>query len=138
MKNTILLATLIFCFSTTAFSQKKKELVSENISSKIEWKIDYKNGIEHKYKESEHLFDQKGNVLLEKEFNEKGQLTKHTEYQYNKDGNVIVELHYNAKKQLLKREEFLYKGSLKYEKRTFGVDKKLKSKKIYDYISNLD
>ena len=136
MKNTLILATLLFCFSFTAFSQKKKELASGNIIAKTEWNTEYKNGVEYKYKESEYKYDQNGNVLLEKEYSDKGILLKHTEFQYDKDGKIVVVLHYNAKKQLIKREEFTYKGNLKTEKRVFGADKKMKSKKTYDYISN--
>lgn len=136
MKNTLILTAILLCFSITAFSQKKKDLAADNISAKTEWKVDFKNGVEHKYKESECKYDQKGNLISEKEFSDKGLVVKHTEYQYNKDGNVIVELHYNAKKQIIKREEFSYNGNFRSEKRVFGEDRKLKSKKIYEYISN--
>ena len=131
MKNSFLFATLIFCFSIASFSQKKKELIAEGITSISEWKTEYKNGAENKYKEAEYKYDEKGNVLLEKEYDAKGVVLKHTECQYDKDDNVIVKLHFNAKKQLIKREEFSYKGNFRTEKRVFGAVKKLKSKKTY-------
>jgi hypothetical protein len=114
-------------------AQSRKELKEANISNQTEWKYDYSSGKEVKYIVAEYKYDENGNVLLEKTFNEKGTLETYFEHEYDSNGNQIVEITYDAKGKVLKREEFKYEGKLKVEKKTFTPDGKLKSKKVYEY-----
>jgi hypothetical protein len=132
MKKFGIIALALFCFSGL-MAQNKKALKEGSISYKTEWQIDYKDGAENKYKDSEYKYDQDGNVLMEKTYDEKGTILTHFEYQYDSNGNQIVQITYNAKDKVVKREEFKYEGKLKVEKKVIGPDGKVKSKKIYEY-----
>ncbi len=117
----------------TSNGQSKKKAKENGIKSKVEWQIEYKNGTETRFKESEFKFDDAGNTIMEKYYDEKGNTIKHIEYQYDDNDRLIVETAYNPKGQLLKKEEYKYNGDLKVEKKVFGPDGKLKSRKIYEY-----
>lgn len=114
-------------------AQKKKELKANEVNSKIEWQYTYADGVEKKYKESEYIYDKNGHTLMEKVYDEQGNIIKHFEYEYDREGNTIAEITYNPKGKVVKREEFKYSRGLKVEKKVFGPDGKLQSRKVYEY-----
>jgi len=125
--------TCMLLFYITLNAQSRKDIKEAGISYQTEWKYDYADGIEVKSKAAEYKYDQSGNVVMEKTYDEKGTLLTYFEYEYDTNGNKIAELTYNSKSKLLKREEFKYEGKFKVEKKTFTPDGKLKSKKIYEF-----
>lgn len=132
MKPTLILIILSLIFSE-AYSQNKKKVRENNVKTKIEWQYTYKDGVEIKYKECEYVFDEEGNIIVEKIYDEKGNIIKHVEFTYDKEDNLIREITYNPNNQILKKEEYIYQGNLKTEKKVYGPDGKLKNRKIYEY-----
>lgn len=131
-----LILTLAVLLQVVVISaQKKNVLKDEEISAKTEWQIDIKNGVEVKHKDAEYKYDKQGNVLMEKSYNADGTLDSHVEYTYDGDGNVLTQTTYNSKGKVSKKEEYKYQGKLKVEKRTYGSDGKLTSRKIYEYTN---
>jgi hypothetical protein len=114
-------------------AQKKSTLKDEEISGKIEWQINIKNGVEVKMKEAEYKYDKDGNIVMEKTWDNTGKLKDYFEYTYDSEGNVLTQITYNEKKQVTKKEVYTYRGQLKTEKKTYGADGKLVSRKIYEY-----
>lgn len=114
-------------------AQKKSTLKDEEISGKIEWQINIKNGVEVKMKEAEYKYDKDGNIVMEKIWDSEGKLKDYFEYTYDSEGNELSRTSYNDKKQVVKKEVYTYKGQLKVEKKTFGPNGKLVSRKIYEY-----
>ena len=129
----IAIVTFMLLFYITLNAQGRKEIKDAGISYQTEWKYDYADGNEIKSKVAEYKYDEQGNIVMEKTYDEKGTLLTYFEYEYDTNGNKTAELTYNSKSKLLKREEFKYEGKLKVEKKTFTPEGKLKSKKIYEF-----
>jgi len=128
-----IIALLAFS-SNSVYAQKKKEIRAAAVSSKKEWNHIYSNDTEKKYLEAEYQYDKRGNTLLEKLYDENGNIIKHTEFKYNADGNEILEISYNPRGQIIEKiETTYYKEDLKLEKKVYGANGKLKSKKIFEY-----
>jgi hypothetical protein len=130
-----LLVTCFLLLLGGLHAQKKSTLKDEEISGKIEWQINIKNGVEVKMKEAEYKYDKDGNVVMEKTWDNTGKLKDYFEYTYDSEGNVLTQISYNEKKQVIKKEVFTYRGQLKLEKKTFGADGKLASRKVYEYTT---
>ena len=117
-------------------AQKKKDISSAGIGSKKEWNYSYTNGTEKKYLEAEYEYDKKGNTIAEKLYDENGTIVKHKTYKFDAEGNEVLKVTYNSEGQIVEREETKYKNGLKVEKCIYGLDGKLKSKKVFEY--NID
>lgn len=128
----MIIGLMVVCHNPI-LAQKKKEIREAGVKQKIEWRILYDNDKETKYKEYEAHFDRQGNVLMEKNYDEKGNTISHYEYKYDKGGNEILKVVYNPKGEVIERIETTYKNGFKVEKRVYGPNGKLKSKKIYEY-----
>ncbi len=130
----LLIIAMVSFSHNTVFAQKKKELREGSISSKKEWNYTYSNNAEKKYLEAEYQYDKRGNTLLEKLFDENGNILTHKEFKYDAENNEIQEISYNPKGQIIEKIETTYfKKDLKLEKKTYGPDGKLKNKKIFEY-----
>ncbi|MFN8206141.1 MAG: hypothetical protein U0T82_01850 [Bacteroidales bacterium] len=129
----ILLIPCILLLSGNMQAQKKSTLKDEEISGKIEWQVNIKNGVEVKMKEAEYKYDKDGNIVMEKTWDSEGKLKDYFEYTYDSEGNELSQTTYNDKKQVIKKEVYTYKGQLKTEKKTYGPNGNLVSRKIYEY-----
>lgn len=129
-----LIIAILILSPSNAIAQKKKEIREGSVSSKKEWKYTYSNNTEKKYLEAEYQYDKRGNTLLEKLYDENGNILTHKEFKYDPENNEIQEISYNPKGQIIEKVETNYfKKDLKLEKKTYGPDGKLKSKKIFEY-----
>ena len=140
MANSSIIKTILLCLmlllvsANTLFAQKKKGLREASINSKKEWNYIYTNEVEKKYLEAEYLYDKRGNTILEKLYDENGNIILHKEYKYNSEGNEIQQITYNTKEQVIEKVETSYfRDDLKLEKKVYGANGKLKSKKIFEY-----
>lgn len=134
--NRLLIILLLTAIPCAVLGQSKKKIKESSIKTQIVWKYSYKNGIEIKLKEAEYAFDEKGRTILEKEFDEQGFVIKHLEYAFDSNGNLITEITYNPKGQIVRKEETKYNGRLKVERKIYGPDGKLKTKKVYEYTKH--
>ena len=89
-----------------------------------------------KFKEAEFAFDEKGRTILEKEYDEQGFVIKHMEYAFDSEGNLTTEITYNPKGQIIRKEVTQYNGNLKVERKIYGPDGKLKTRKVYEYTKH--
>lgn len=133
ISTTILLLAGLFAAPQYAQAQKRKEIKNAGISSKKEWCFIYTSDTEKKYLQSEYEYDRNGNMLLEKEYDENSNNIIHREYKYDAKGNEILKITFNPKGQIIEKEETTYKNDLKQEKKVYGPNGKLKSRKIFDY-----
>lgn len=88
--------------------------------------------VTRKYKESEQYFDNRGNLVEDITYKQ-GKISKHFKYQYDADNNKIREEEYDPAGRLIEYSEYKYENGLRVEKNVYDPNKKLKSRKIYQY-----
>jgi hypothetical protein len=88
--------------------------------------------VTRKYKDLEQYYDSRGNLLEDITYKQ-GKINKHFKYQYDSDNNKIREEEYNPSGKLIESSEYKFENGLRTEKSVYDSNKKLKSKKIYQY-----
>ena len=90
--------------------------------------------VKKQYKESETYYDNKGNILEEITYKQ-GKVNKHFRYQYDSDGNKIKEEKLDPSGKLIEISEYRIENGLRVEKIVYDSNKRIKSKKIYQYTT---
>jgi len=88
--------------------------------------------VTRKYKDLEQYYDSRGNLLEDITYKQ-GKIDKHFKYQYDSDNNKIREEEYDSSGKLIESSEYKYENGMRTEKSVYDSNKKLKSKKIYQY-----
>jgi hypothetical protein len=127
---TLLLAIIILFDCLSVHGQNSEP--NGKIKSIIVLEEKYDMLIKKQYKDSETYFDSRGNVLEEITYKQ-GKITKHFKYQYDSDNNKIKEEEYDPSGKLTESSEYKIENGLRVEKIVFDGNKKIKSKKIYNY-----
>jgi len=127
-------AALIFVLIISGFIQVTgQENVPKNkIKSIVVYEERYNVLVSKKLKESEVTYDQKGNILEEIEYKE-GKVTRHFRYQYDNEGNKIKEEEIDPSGKIIEYSEYKIENGLRTEKTVFDGNKKMKSRKTYQY-----
>jgi antitoxin component YwqK of YwqJK toxin-antitoxin module len=130
MRSKFILLGLLLSFS--CFGQKKNEIIAEGIRSIVvtEQKVD--GTTSRTYKESETLYDKKGNIIEETLYKD-GKFDTHLKYQYDALGNKIKETELGSDGKVKKVTDYKYQGTLRTEKTVTDNKGKIKSKKTYKY-----
>jgi antitoxin component YwqK of YwqJK toxin-antitoxin module len=85
-----------------------------------------------KYKDLEQSYDQRGNLIEDISYKQ-GKIDKHFKYQYDSNNNKIREDEYDPSGRLIESSEYKYENGLRTEKIVYDPNKKMKSRKIYQY-----
>jgi hypothetical protein len=88
--------------------------------------------VTRKYKDTEQYFDIRGNLVEDITYKQ-GKISKHFKYQYDADNNKIREEEYDPAGRLIEYSEYKFENGLRVEKDVYDPNKKLKSRKIYQY-----
>ncbi len=128
----ILLLTLIISLNATLIAQQKES--EKKIKSIKVTQEKYDMLVSRKYKDTEQYFDSRGN-LLEDIIYKQGKVSKHFKYQYDSDNNKIREEEFDPSGRLIEFSEYKYENGLRTEKDVYDSNKKLKSKKTYEYTT---
>lgn len=131
-KTTLLIFVLLSGFWLPVVSQKS--ITDNKIKSitVLEEKPDMI--VKRQFKESETYFDLRGNVIEEITYKE-GKVKKHFKYQYDNDNNKIKEEQYDQAGRIIESSEYKYENGLRTEKIIFDSNKKIKSRKTYQYTT---
>ncbi|MCQ2232005.1 MAG: hypothetical protein MJZ30_09190 [Paludibacteraceae bacterium] len=125
------LATLLlFSFATPAAAQKK---VNGKVVTEIkEWRMEGgKKKIDHVTK-----YDANGNKTEEIEYSKVGDQKSRTTFVYNEKGKCTEEKHFDEYNKLEKTVQYQYNEfGKKQSARTLLPNGKLKSEKVYEYIT---
>jgi len=139
-------------------AQKKKSAARNSLKNAIEYEQKFDKLSNKPVKASETLFDVKGNVIEEIEYDEDkisshkkytydvngnktkeielnatGKTTKIIEYKYDCEDHKIKEIETDASGKPIKISEYKYNGDLRTEKIVYDKNNKMKSKKTYQY-----
>lgn len=128
----ILLLMLAVSLNTALEAQQKS--TDKKIKSIIVYQERFDMLITRKYKDTEQYFDAKGNLLEDITYKQ-GKISKHFKYQYDSDDNKIKEEEYDPSGRLVESSEYKYEDGLRTEKYVYDSNKKLKSKKVYQYTT---
>jgi hypothetical protein len=90
--------------------------------------------VKKQYKESETWLDPQGNILEEIKYDQ-GKMIKHFRYQYDTDGNKIREEELDSSEKIRESSEYKFENGLRVEKTVYDQNKKMKSRKIYNYTT---
>jgi hypothetical protein len=88
--------------------------------------------VTRKYKELEQNFDVRGNLLEEITYKQ-GKVAKHFKYQYDSENNKIKEEEFDPAGRIIETSEYRYEDGLRKEKTVIDANKKMKSRKTYQY-----
>jgi hypothetical protein len=130
----LLMMLCIAAFPAMVFCQVSKA-ARTNIKKMTVTKYVYDKGVEKAFPESEVWYDEKGNTIEEKEFNE-GAFVKHIRNEYDAAGNKIKETELDITGKVVKTTTYKYDSSnRKTEKLVYDPKNKIKSKRTYQYES---
>jgi len=134
MKTTrvIIVLTLLISLNATLSAQKKES--DRKIKSIIVYQEKYDMLVSRKYKDTEQYFDSRGNLIEDITYKQ-GKVTKHFKYQYDQDDNKIKEEEFDPSGRLIETSEYKYTDGMRTEKYVYDANKKLKSKKTYQYTT---
>jgi hypothetical protein len=126
----ILLVLAIAGISTGLAAQNSGQ--EKKIKSIIVTQEKYDMLVTRKYKDSEQYFDNRGNLVEDITYKQ-GKISRHFKYQYDADNNKIREEEYDPNGRLIEYSEYRYENGLRVEKNVYDSNRKLKSRKIYQY-----
>jgi len=128
----IIVLTLLISLNATLSAQKKES--DRKIKSIIVYQEKYDMLVSRKYKDTEQYFDSRGNLIEDITYKQ-GKVTKHFKYQYDQDDNKIKEEEFDPSGRLIETSEYKYTDGMRTEKYVYDANKKLKSKKTYQYTT---
>lgn len=82
--------------------------------------------------EKEEFFDDNGELIELKEYDEKGRIKKWEQYRYSTEGKLIEERFLDYKGETEKRIEHIFENGLKVEKLYYDDRNRLYKKKRYE------
>jgi hypothetical protein len=121
---------LLLAGSFKLFCQKNN--TQNKIKTMVVYDEKYNKEISKKIKESETIYDSKGNITEEILYTE-GKADTHIVYQYDSENNKIKETESDAGGKVLKISEYKIEKGLRTEKSVYNANMKIKSKKTYIY-----
>jgi antitoxin component YwqK of YwqJK toxin-antitoxin module len=125
---------IMLAVSLNAQSEAQQKPADKKIKSIVVYQEKYDMLVTRKYKDTEQYFDSRGNLIEDITYKQ-GKISKHFKYQYDSDNNKIREEELDPSGRLKESSEYRYENGLRTEKFVYDSNKKLKSKKTYQYTS---
>lgn len=132
MKKIRTVILIILVFGTSLSANCQDSVKNARIKSIIVSEEKYDVLVKKQYKESETYYDLRGNLIEEITYKE-GKLNKHFKYQYDSDDNKIKEEEFDPSGRIIEYSEYKIENGLRVEKIVYDGNKKIKSKKLYQY-----
>jgi len=134
MKTARIIILLLLTISLNARVSAQKKEPDRKIKSIIVYQEKYDMLVTRKYKDTEQYFDSRGNLIEDITYKQ-GKVTKHFKYQYDQDDNKIKEEEFDPSGRLIETSEYKFADGMRTEKYVYDANKKLKSKKTYQYTT---
>ncbi len=132
MTNCFLLIVLLLGYDAAISAQQTAP--GSKIKSIVVYHEKHDMLVTRKYKDLEQYFDQQGNLIEDITYKQ-GKVDKHFKYHYDSDNNKVREEEYDSSGRLIESSEYKYENGLRTEKTVYDQNKKIKSKKIYQYTT---
>lgn len=137
MKTIITIGLIICIISGNLYSQSRKEIRDLDIVSVTEVELDYEDSNGKETLKFITLYDVRGNIIKEMDYDKSGKLTKIITYEYDEDDNKIKEIHYKPNNKVLKTNKYSHKRGLLTERKEYDENNKLISRNTYKYENGL-
>jgi hypothetical protein len=128
----ILLIIMAISLSPTLTAQNDQK--DKKIKGIIVYQEKYDMLVSRKYKDTEQYFDERGNLIEDITFKQ-GKIKKHFKYQYDTFNNKTKEEEFDPSGRIIETSEYKYEDGLRTEKNVYDSNKKIKSKKTYQYTT---
>ena len=106
----------------------------EKIKSIIVYEETFDALVSKKLKDLETYYDERGNVIEEINYKD-GKITKHFKYEFDADNNKIREEEFDPSGKTIEYSEYKIENGLRVEKTVYDKNKKVKSRKTYEYTT---
>jgi hypothetical protein len=107
---------------------KEKKIVSTTV-----YEYFVEEGLDEPAIESVENFNDQGQLLEIKEYDNKGSVKRWEKYVYNEEGKVEEEIFLDSKGRVDSREKTIYADGLRVEKQFYNNKDKLVKRKVYEY-----
>jgi hypothetical protein len=134
MKRTGCVLLSLFIMSCNFALSAQEAVQNKKVKSITVYQEKYDMLVTRKYKELEQNFDIQGNLLEEITYKQ-GKITKHFKYQYDSENNKIKEEEFDPAGRIIETSEYKYEDGHRKEKTVIGANKKMKSRKTYQYVT---
>lgn len=131
---TLKLAFLAVILSGSCLSANCQKASKAKIKSIVVMEEKHDMLVKKQYKDSETYYDEKGNILEEITYKQ-GKVNKHFRFQYDSDGNKVLEEKIDPSGKVTEISEYKIENGLRVEKIVYDGNKKIKSRKIYQYTT---
>jgi len=127
------LIIMFLFFGLLVNAQSKKELKQNKIKQITTYNYITKLGKTYKIKDNYRVYNEKGYLVKEVEYNKDGKLKFVKKYYYNSDNDKIKEELFDNDNKLKKTTLYKYKDGLKISKKVLNAKGVLISKKEFEY-----
>ena len=129
-----ILLTSAFMLMTGLLMAQSAEIVKEKkIVSTTVYEYFVEEGLDEPAIESVENFNDQGQLLEIKEYDNKGSVKRWEKYVYNEEGKVEEEIFLDSKGRVDSREKSIYADGLRVEKQFYNNKDKLVKRKVYEY-----
>lgn len=134
MKKITVIFLTAFIMITSFNAAEAQEKAPSKVKSIIVYQEKHDMLVTKKYKDSEQYFDIRGNLIEDITYKQ-GKINKHFKYQYDPENNKIREEEFDPSGRLIEFSEYKYENGFRTEKTVYDANRKLKSRKIYQYTT---
>lgn len=133
-KGVLFLITCTFLIAARpVYGQSTKTIREKKIASVTVYEYFVEEGMDEPVVESVEKYNDAGDPVEIKEFNNKGEVKRWERYTYNEEGKLVEEVFLDSKGRIESTEKTVYKDSLRIEKQFFNNKNKLVKRKVYEY-----
>jgi len=132
MRITIIM--LLVLWVNGLFAQSKTEIIQKGIEVRRYYEQDIEDGEKELTVFKEEFFNQKGELLEEKTYDNRGsEIDEWFKYKYDNNGNLVEELELDEKGEQIERIVSVYENGLKIEKLYYDYKDRLRQRRTYEY-----
>lgn len=136
MKIVVILIFVLYVFTCDIYSQSRKKAEKLGIKSVTEIKVDYEDSKGDEVIRRVKVFDEKGNVIEEQDYDRTGKLQERITYEYNGDNDIIKEVRYRPNNKVGESFTYKYENGLMIERCKYDSNNRLLWKRKYVYKFN--
>ncbi len=129
----LLLSCAFLLMAGPLMGQNTETIKERKIVTRTVQEYFIEEGMDEPVIESLERYNEDGNLIEIKEFNNKGEVKLWEKYDYNEEGKVVEVIFLDAKGRVESKEKSIYSDGLRIEKQYYNKKDKLVKRKVYEY-----